>query len=76
MLIKFPKHMLEKILYFKRTVPPTRHITKIPNKVSQFNDDDSFNGAKNRIYIHSCITRISSSQDITIYCLLKLIMLR
>ena len=74
MLIKFPRHVLEKILYFKRRT--TTIVTKIANKVSQFNYDDSFNGAKNlRIYIHSCITSISSSH-ITIYCLLKLIMLR
>ena len=44
MLIKFPKHVLEKILCFKSY---TTTILRMANKVSQFNYDDSFYGAKN-----------------------------
>ena len=44
LLITFRKHVLEKILYFKSG---GIIFTKIANKVSQFNYDDSFSGAKN-----------------------------
>ena len=39
MLIMFLKHVLEKILYSKNT-------TRMANKVSKFNYDDSLHGAK------------------------------